>query len=134
LPFIPNLFERFFLLQLNKGPGPFLDIVEGSALRLVNAAIELEIFEILSKIPIPLSVREIASQGNASIQGLEVLLEAPQSLGYMKGVLDNKTSITEKISQYGNDIKVVSKEFTDKSGKLYQNVDYTFLQLLGSIS
>ncbi len=86
MPFIPNLLERFFLLHLNKGPGPLLDIIEGSALRLVNTAIELDIFEILSKSSTPLSARDVATRVDADPQGIEVLLQMLESLGYVRGL------------------------------------------------
>ncbi len=71
MPVIPNLIERQ-ILRLNRGPTPFLDTLGAGALRAVDVAVKLGIFETVGKAP--LSPADLAERANADERGINVLL------------------------------------------------------------
>jgi SAM-dependent methyltransferase len=70
------------LLKLNKGPGPFLDMLGGLACKAVSVALKLDIFESLNSGP--LTAAEIAHRIKASERGIQLLLNALEAIGYVK--------------------------------------------------
>jgi predicted O-methyltransferase YrrM len=82
MPVTPNFMERMILLKLHKGPGPLLDLLGAWAFKAVSVAVKLDIFESLSSGP--LTATEIAHRMKASERGIQLLLNALESIGYVK--------------------------------------------------
>ena len=82
MPIVPNFIERLVLFGLNQGPAPMLDFFGALAFRATCVAIKLGVFEALSRGP--LTPGEIARRIKADEQGTTLLLEALDSLGYVK--------------------------------------------------
>src|SRR5574341_211342 len=82
MPILPNFIERLALLTFNQGPGLILDFLGAQAFRAVGVAVRLGVFEALSSGP--LTAVETARQVQASERGVSLLLEALESLGYVK--------------------------------------------------
>ncbi len=82
MPIIPNYIERLILLKLNQGPGLMLDFLGAQAFRAVCVAVKLDVFETLSGGP--LTAAEIARKIKADERGITLLLEALETLSYVK--------------------------------------------------
>ena len=82
MPIQPNFIERLVLLTFNQGPGLMLDFLGAQAYRVLGVAVRLNIFEALSGGP--LTAAETARQVKASERGTSLLLEALESLGYVR--------------------------------------------------
>lgn len=82
MPIQPNFIERLVLLTLNQGPGLMLDFLGAQAYRVLGVAVRLNIFEALSGGP--LTAAETARQVKASERGTSLLLDALESLGYVR--------------------------------------------------
>ena len=82
MPILPNFIERLVLLNFNQGPGLMLDFLGAQAFRAVGVAVRLGVFEALSRGP--LTAVETARQVQASERGVTLLLDALESLGYVK--------------------------------------------------
>lgn len=82
MPIIPGFLERLVMLKMNKGPGPFLDILGGFSFYAVYTAVQLDLFERLGESSC--SVQELAARVGCDERGLGILLEALETLGYMK--------------------------------------------------
>jgi len=82
MPILPNLIERLVLLTFNQGPGLMLDFLGAQAFRVVGVGVRLGIFEALSGGP--LSAAETARHVLASARGVILLLDALESLGYVR--------------------------------------------------
>jgi predicted O-methyltransferase YrrM len=82
MPILPNFIERLALLTFNQGPGLMLDFLGAQAFRAVSVAVRLGVFEALSGGP--LTAAETARQVQASGRGVTLLLDALESLGYVK--------------------------------------------------
>ncbi|SDM51256.1 Dimerisation domain-containing protein [Halogranum gelatinilyticum] len=81
MPVAPNLFERFVMLQLNRAPGPVLDLVGAGGERAVGLALDLGLFEALATGPATLD--DVASQLDCEPAGLEPLCDFLTALGYL---------------------------------------------------
>jgi hypothetical protein len=81
MPVIPNLMERLYMLRLNRGPGPMLDLFNGMGLEAALLAQDLEVFAALEGDPA--SVDELAGRVDASEEGLAVLLAFLADAGYV---------------------------------------------------
>lgn len=81
MPVIPNLPERLYMLRLNRGPGPMLDLLNGMALEAALTGQELGIFESLEDEPAGVGL--LADRLDASEDGLEVLLAYLSKAGYV---------------------------------------------------
>ena len=82
MPIQPNFIERLVLLTFNQGPGLMLDFLGAQAYRVLGVAVRLNIFEALSGGP--LTAAETARQVKASERGISLLLDALESLGYVR--------------------------------------------------
>lgn len=82
MPLMPNFFERTLFLTLNQGPGIALDLWSGPAFRFVLAAVRLDLFAVLA--PRPLTVKALAQSVQTDLQATRLLLNALESLGYVK--------------------------------------------------
>lgn len=82
MPIIPNFIEWLILLKLNQGPGLMLDFLGAQAFRAVCIAVKLDVFETLSNGS--LTSAEIACKIKADERGITLLLEALETLGYVK--------------------------------------------------
>ena len=82
MPIMPNFIERLVLLKLNRGPGLMLDFLGAQAFRAVCVGVKLGVFEALSGGP--LTAAETARQVQASERGVTLLLDALESLGYVR--------------------------------------------------
>jgi predicted O-methyltransferase YrrM len=82
MPIVPGLLERLAMLKLNKGPGPFLDILGGFSFYAVYTAVRLDLFERLAGSP--RSAEELAERIGCDERGLGILLEALETLGYVR--------------------------------------------------
>lgn len=81
MPVIPNVVERFYMLRLNRSPGPMLDLFNGVALEAAMIGQELGVFEALEARPAD-SAR-LAERVGASEDGLDVLLAFLAQAGYV---------------------------------------------------
>ncbi len=82
MPIVPNFIERLVLLTFNQGPGLMLDFLGAQAFRVVGVGVRLGVFEALSGGP--LTAAETARQVQASERGVTLLLDALESLGYVR--------------------------------------------------
>lgn len=82
MPIQPNFLEQLLFFTLNLGPGPVLDIWSGIALRILIAAVRLGVFEALADGP--LTPEALARKINADPRGMQVLLSALESVGYVR--------------------------------------------------
>lgn len=82
MPLSLNAFERFYLLRLNAGPGPMLDVLGGMSFYAVSAAVRLGLFDQLGGDA--RSSADLAGALSVSERGLAVLLEVLCSLGYVR--------------------------------------------------
>jgi SAM-dependent methyltransferase len=76
-----NFLERIFFFDIQKSPGPFLDIIGGFSFYAVYSALQLNLFERLEERP--LTVAELASQIRCTERGVLTLIEVLESLGYV---------------------------------------------------
>jgi SAM-dependent methyltransferase len=81
MPITPDVVERA-AIRLNLVPGVLLDFLGAQAFRTVCAAVELGIFEALGDGPA--NAAEVARRAEASERGVRLLLEALETLGYVK--------------------------------------------------
>ena len=81
MPVFPNIIERQ-ILRLNTVPTPLFDTLGAGALRAVDVAVKLGIFETLGNDQ--LSPAELAKRANAEERGINILLEALEAFGYVK--------------------------------------------------
>ena len=81
MPITPNLAERLFVLRLNRGPGPMLDLFGGMSLEAAMLGVDLGIFQALDGEPA--SPQRLAERLDADEDGLAVLLAFLDSAGYV---------------------------------------------------
>lgn len=81
MPALPTWLEQLFLLRLNKGPGPVVDIVGALGYRALSAALNLGVFEILAERP--LTAPEAAVRLGLDPRGVGLLLDGLHALGYL---------------------------------------------------
>ena len=82
MPILPNFIERLVLLTFNQGPGLMLDFLGAQAFRVVGVGVRLGVFEALSGGS--LTAAEAARHVQASERGITLLLDALESLGYVR--------------------------------------------------
>jgi predicted O-methyltransferase YrrM len=82
MPIVPGYLERLFLLKLNKGPAPFLDIMGGFSFYAVYSAVQLDLFERMGQAPG--SVQDLATRIDCDERGLGILLDVLETLGYVR--------------------------------------------------
>ncbi len=82
MPQILNSLERFFILRLNKGPAPLLDLSAAVSFYALNSALELNIFQVLQNAPY--TAPELAKEIKCSEEGTALLIDVLVSLGYVK--------------------------------------------------
>jgi len=82
LPIIPNFIERLVLIKLNLGPGMMLDILGAVAFPAITCALKLGVFETLNAGP--MTTKELARKIEGDERGTTILLEALESLGYVR--------------------------------------------------
>ena len=82
MPVIPNFIERMALFRLNLAPAVMLDFLGALAFRTVASAWRLGVFEALSAGP--LTATELARRIRADERGTVALLDALETLGYVK--------------------------------------------------
>lgn len=92
MPIVPGLLERLAMLKLNKGPGPFLDILGGFSFYAIYAAVQLDLFEKLGDSSC--SAAELAGALECDERGLVILLEVLETLGYVRHT-DGLYTLTE---------------------------------------
>jgi ubiquinone/menaquinone biosynthesis C-methylase UbiE len=96
MPIQPNFLERTAFFTLNAAPAPMLDMAGALAFQVVSTAVHLNIFNILHEQPSTLP--ELTQTLNCQKRGLQKLLTALVSIGYVKeknGRYQN-TTMTEK--------------------------------------
>jgi len=82
MPVYFTLVEKFFMKQLNLGPSPVIDIFGGFSFFAIDAAIRLNLFEILAGKPTrPTELSELCK---CDVRGLVTLLDILETLGYIK--------------------------------------------------
>lgn len=82
MPLPMNTFERLFMLKLNAGPAPMMDVMGAFSFFAVSAAVRLDLFNTLDRGPA--DVQTLASLLAANPRGLAILLEVLVSLGYIR--------------------------------------------------
>lgn len=82
MPVNPNLLERLFLLRLNRGPGPILDLFGAASFEALCLALEMNVFETLADGD--RSARELAARLDADTDGLGALLIFLDAQGYIR--------------------------------------------------
>lgn len=82
MPIVPNTLERLAFLRLNRGPGPFLDLLSTGSFHAVTAAYELGVFETLERGP--RSVADVAAAVEADPAVLGSLCELLVAAGYLR--------------------------------------------------
>lgn len=80
MPVVPNAVERLAFLRLNRGPGPFLDLLAAGSFHAVAPAIDLGVFEALRS---PRTVADLAAELDADAETLESLLAFLVATGYV---------------------------------------------------
>jgi SAM-dependent methyltransferase len=81
MPVVPNTLERLAFLRLNRGPGPFLDLLSTGIFHAVTAAIGLRVFETLRTGP--LEPDALAARVDAGPAVLKSLCELLVGGGYL---------------------------------------------------
>lgn len=108
MPVLLNSLEKLLLMKMNKGPAPLLDIFGGVSFYAVNAAIKLNIFDIIQANP--MTATGLSRRINADERGVTSLLEVLESLGYVKKRFDtyHNTKMTTKwmLSQSATNINI----------------------------
>lgn len=96
MPIIPNLMERTYMLRLNRGPGPMLDLFSGISLEAAMLAVDLDVFEELTERPA--TPAELATRLDMETRGLEALLRFLSRAGYVseQNGRYSVTTMTEK--------------------------------------
>src|SRR5258708_2379270 len=96
MPLIPNLLEQTIFFTLNQGPAPLLDILGAIGFRVAVAGIKLGVFEALDESAI--SREALATKLAVDAEGARLLLDALESLGYIKKPGDHysNTAMTQK--------------------------------------
>jgi len=96
MPAVLNLLEQLFMIKMNMGPSPLLDIIGGFSFYAVSSAVKLNIFESLGKES--LSVKELAQDIECSERGTKILMDLLEMLGYVKRKGDryHNTAMTAK--------------------------------------
>lgn len=89
MPVIPNLMERTYMLRLNRGPGPMLDLFAGMSLETAMLALDLGVFAALDDEPA--TPAELADRLDADETRLETMLAFLEHTGY----------VTEQRGRYG---------------------------------
>jgi SAM-dependent methyltransferase len=82
MPLVPGPIERLALERFNLGPGPILDLTAPLAFRAACSAVELGVFEALADGP--RTPGQVAATAGASEKGIVQLLDALESLGYVR--------------------------------------------------
>lgn len=82
MPVQPNLLERIAFYNLNAVPSSVLDLAGLLAYRAISTANELGVFKALAERPY--SVLELTDQLQVQERGLLILLQALETLGYVK--------------------------------------------------
>lgn len=108
MPLVPNLIEKLMFFTANLGPGPSLDMWSGPIFRFVLAALRLKVFETLGTDR--LTADQLAQKLNADPQGINILLNTLQVLGYVKqsGGAFHNTGMTRKWLMDGGAINFAS--------------------------
>ena len=96
MPLLPNFLEKTVLHSLNQGPAPMLDALGGLGFRVVVAALELDIFEVLKDRD--LSAGEIADRSGTDPRGISQLLNVLEAFYYLErlGETYSLTAMTRK--------------------------------------
>jgi len=81
MPVIPSLMERTYMLRLNRGPGPMLDLFGGMAIEAAMTAGDLGVFEALAEQPA--TPATLADRLEVSEAGMAVLLSFLSTAGYV---------------------------------------------------
>lgn len=96
MPIQPNFLERTAFFTLNAAPAPMLDLAGALAFQTLSTAVRLNLFDELNKQPSTLA--ELTQNLNCHERGLQKLLQALASIGYVtekEGRYQN-TSLTQK--------------------------------------
>jgi SAM-dependent methyltransferase len=96
MPVIPNLVERMYMLRLNRGPGPMLDLFGGMSLEVAMLGLDLGVFAALDDDPA--MVGELADRLDVDETGLRTLLGFLTRAGYVtrRGGRYSTTAMSEK--------------------------------------
>lgn len=81
MPVSLNAMEKCALQRFNLGPGPMLDLLNALACKAVITGLKLGVFDAIGKQR--LTAREAAEALQCDPRGLEILLEALASVGYL---------------------------------------------------
>jgi hypothetical protein len=117
MPVHLNIFERLGLLRLNLGPGPMADLLGLLACKAALAGLRLGVFESLSGRSE--GTDELSARIGADGTGISLLLNALESLGYVKNRRGKwlVTPMTKKWMLAGSpyDISGLFHQFSDMS-------------------
>lgn len=91
MPIVPNLIERFVLLRLNRGPGPFLDLLAMGSFRAVTAALDLGVFETLADGA--RTAPSLATEVDADTDALDSLCALLVEGGYLRRDTDDSHEV-----------------------------------------
>lgn len=83
MPVTPNFLERLVLLRLNRGPAPMLDLFGAAGFESVALALELDIFETLSRAGRGLTAATLAERVDAHPDGVAILCDFLVAEGYL---------------------------------------------------
>lgn len=81
MPVIPNLMERTYMLRLNRGPGPMLDLFGGMSLEAAMLALDLGVFAALDDEAA--TPAQLADRLDADETGIRTLLGFLEHTGYV---------------------------------------------------
>lgn len=81
MPVIPNLMEQMYMLRLNRGPGPMLDLFAGMSHETAMIGLDLGVFKALNEEPA--TPAELADRLSAGKTGLETMLSFLAYTGYV---------------------------------------------------
>lgn len=105
MPVYFNVIEKFIMKRLNIAPSPVIDIFGGFSFFAVDAAIRINLFEILADKPVQL--QELAELCRCDARGLVTLLDLLETLGYIK-VKNRKYAITKMTRKWLLDSSEIS--------------------------
>lgn len=96
MPIQPNFLERFLFFTTNAAPTPMLDMAAALGYQAISTAVRLKLFEQLHKRPS--TAAELAQRLHCRPRGIQHLLNALSTLGYVKENDDiyRNTVMTEK--------------------------------------
>ncbi|MBP7583729.1 MAG: methyltransferase domain-containing protein [Spirochaetes bacterium] len=125
MPLTMNPLEKLYMLGMNAGPGPMLDVMGGFSFYAVSAAVRMGLFEKLGDDV--LTPGELARALGCDGKGVIVLLEVLLAAGYVrvKGDAYRNSSMTRKwlLPSSPHDISDAFRYYHETMAELWPHID-----------